>query len=146
MHYLYTEHRVWFPVTLAIIAVAALVLLAPVPQFKPHGIVLPTQLQRAPLKADQVVVYTVPPPINYQIVGLIRIELFYNRNDPHVKAELYNYAKKLTANVGGNGFFIDNIFPAQLSSEAKGQVIYNVRAIAIYLPERPFDFDRNAAL
>jgi len=142
MPYSYTSHRIWLPVVFAVAAVALLVVSAPKPSFKPHGIVLPSKLKRAATSPDQVVIYTLPPG-NYQVLGTIRIEQLYRKSNAQVKKQLFSYAKALAAHVGANGLLIQKIFPAQLSSEAEGQVIYNVRAQAIYLPDRPFDYEGN---
>ena len=114
--------------------------------FQPQGIVLPARKVNPPtLDLNSIRVYTVPPG-TYRTLGVVRIEQYYDQSNNAAKGELLQLAKNLAAKVGANGILLLALFPTPLTSEVEGEVIYNLRALAIDIPERPFDFDKGQEL
>jgi len=139
-------HRIFYPVTIALISVIFLLFAAPAPDYEPRGIVLPAKEIEPPITdLDTIRVFTIPP-ITYRTLGVVRIEQYYSQTNPAAKGQLLELAKQLSAQVGANAVLLLALFPTPLTTEVEGEVIYNLRALAISIPTRPFDFDKGQEL
>ena len=120
-------------VVVALIVVLLLIRLVPSRAFVPHGIVLPTQISKAPVNPNQVRLYR-SIPADAKNLGQLSIQLHAVKgaNPTLDQARLIAKARDLAASVGANGITFQLMFGR--SSEGSALNNYILRGFAFLAP------------
>lgn len=145
----------WGSVLLGVIAVAALIWVAPTPEYKAGGILLPAQNVRTSISPQKVSVYLdsnalgnisiytpSSAPAVYSVLGHISIEQHSVLVTNETEIAILEKAKQLAASVGANGVLVkvfyhppEGVPPDQAKYLFQAEAIYSASALAADLGE-----------
>lgn len=124
------QQRVWISSIIGLIAVVLVVVLSPSPNYQARGILLPSKEVRTPI-SPSAVVQLPNRPFNGKVMGHINIERHYPASAQTAHKEIAELAKRLSAQVGANGFVVSLFRIGQVTSTT---FIYVFQATAYYSP------------
>ena len=129
-------------VVLAALLVWLIVALAPNYPTEPQGILLPAKNVLPATSPDSVHFYS-RPPADFKNLGIINIQMHYDKHSDSPNSKLYAKAQSLASSVGADGFLVGELFKAP-SQEGAGLDNYYFYGIAISTSSLPSPDDKAA--